>query len=58
LFGGGTPAPEEGDEDERFKKQMEADVGALKADAEKLGVDVESLAGWRELVQVINRPAE
>ena len=58
LFGGGSAAPEEGDEDERFKKQMEADVGALKSDAELLGVDVEGLNGWKELVQVINRPPE
>jgi len=59
LFGGGATQPEEdGGDEERFKKQMEADVNALKADAATLGVDVEVLAGWKELVEVINRPAE
>jgi len=59
LFGGGAPQPEEeGAEEERFKKQMEADINALKTDATKLGVDMDTLAGWKELVEVVNRPAE
>ena len=37
---------------------MEADIEALKVDAKGLGVDVEELAGWKELVEVVNRPAE
>lgn len=59
LFGGSAAQPEEesGDE-ERFKKQMEADINALKADAATLGVDMVALAGWKELVEVVNRPAE
>jgi hypothetical protein len=61
LFGGGGASQAEAEgagEEERFKKQMEVDVGALRADAEKLGVEVDGLAGWEELVEVINRPAE
>lgn len=60
LFGGGNTAQaDEGvGEEERFKQQMEVDTQALKVDAARLGVHVEDLAGWRELVEVINRPAE
>lgn len=59
LFGGSSAQADEGaGEEERFKRQMEVDIEGLKEDARKLGVEVEGLAGWRELVEVINRPAE
>ena len=45
-------------EEERFRGQMMVDANALKGDAEALGVEVEGLEGWKELVEVINRPAE
>lgn len=45
-------------EEERFKKQMMTDAEALRKDAEGLGVDVEGLEGYKELIEVINRPAE
>ena len=60
IFGGGGGSqPDEGaGEEERFKKQMQEDIHALKADALTLGVDVEKLAGWKDLVEVVERPAE
>ncbi|ORX35364.1 oligomeric golgi complex component, COG2-domain-containing protein [Kockovaella imperatae] len=57
LFGGGTPQEDSGEED-RFKRQMQVDIEALRADARKLGVEVENLNGWKELVDVVNRPPE
>ena len=58
LFGSGNAAVEDGGEEERFRKQMERDIAALKTDAKGLGVDVEDLPGWKELVDVVHRPAE
>jgi hypothetical protein len=37
---------------------MIVDANALKEGAEGLGVDVVGLEGWKELIEVINRPAE
>jgi hypothetical protein len=37
---------------------MMVDALALRGDAEGLGVEVEGLEEWKELVEVINRPAE
>lgn len=45
-------------EEERFAKQVQVDIEAFKADAQSFGVDVESLAGWRELVEVVQKPPE
>lgn len=57
--GGGASAKEDVEaEEERFRKQMMTDAEALKKDAEGLGVIVEALDGYKELVEVINRPAE
>jgi hypothetical protein len=58
LFGSGGVKEDVEAEEERFKGQMMVDANALKADAEALGVEVEELEGWKELVEVINRPAE
>ena len=63
LFGGNSAASEEsgaGEEEDRFKRQMQVDIEALAADAKKLGVDVEQkgLEGWTKLVEVVNRPPE
>jgi hypothetical protein len=57
LFGSKEPVEDVGEE-ERFNKQMEVDVQALKVDARTLGVDVEVLSGWKELVEVVSRPPE
>ena len=56
--GGGGGKEEVEAEEERFKGQMMVDANTLRSDAESLGVDVEELEGWKELVEVINRPAE
>jgi len=56
--GGGGGKEEVEAEEERFKGQMMIDANTLRADAESLGVNVEELEGWKELVEVINRPAE
>ncbi|WWD19735.1 hypothetical protein CI109_104199 [Kwoniella shandongensis] len=60
--GGGstTPGAEgavtgEEKEEERFSKQMKVDIEALKSDAEGLGVNVEELESWKELVSVVNK---
>ncbi|WRT70116.1 uncharacterized protein IL334_007110 [Kwoniella shivajii] len=45
-------------EEERFRTQMRVDIIALKDDAKSLGVDVEELESWKELNEVVNRPAE
>lgn len=61
LFGGGAGGGGKEDievEEERFRRQMVVDAEALKADAEGLGVEVVGLDGWKELIEVINRPAE
>jgi hypothetical protein len=60
LFGGGSSSSVEGEgeEEERFKKQMEADVQGLRTDAESLGVQVESMVGWKELIEVVDKPLE
>jgi len=58
LFGSGAGKEDVEVEEERFRGQMMVDANALKADAEALGVEVEGLEGWKELVEVINRPAE
>ena len=61
LFGGGSSASAKEDvevEEERFKKQMMTDAEALRKDAEGLGVKVVDLEGYKELIDVINRPAE
>lgn len=63
LFGGGGggsagSAGEVEAEEERFKKQMMTDAEALRKDAEGLGVNVADSQGYKELVDVINRPAE
>jgi hypothetical protein len=57
--GGGGSAKEDVEaEEERFRKQMMMDAEALKKDAEGLGVAVVGLEGYKELVEIINRPAE
>jgi hypothetical protein len=57
--GGGGGGKEDVEvEEERFRRQMVVDAEALKVDAEGLGVDVVGLEGWKELIEVINRPAE
>ena len=60
LFGGGGQAGKEGEgeDEERFVKQMWVDIEKLKLEAEELGVIVDDLAGWRELKEVVERPAE
>ncbi|KAL7425101.1 hypothetical protein Q5752_000789 [Cryptotrichosporon argae] len=58
LFGGGAAPAVAGDDEETFRRQMLTDVEALAGDAERLGVDVRALDGWRELREVIERPAE
>ena len=60
LFGGGSGNVKEDVEveEERFKKQMMTDAEALRKDAEGLGVKVVDLEGYKELIDVINRPAE
>ena len=59
LFGSsGTGDGEEDVEEERFSKQMRIDIEALRRDAEGLGVNVGSLDSWRELGEVLERPAE
>ncbi|WVR07562.1 hypothetical protein IAU60_004604 [Kwoniella sp. DSM 27419] len=66
FFGGGgssaaSASTADGDaerEEERFRNQMRADIHALKADAESLGVQVDEMSSWKELVEVVNRPAE
>ena len=60
LFGGGGGAGKEGEgeDEERFVKQMWVDIEKLKLEAEELGVIVDDLAGWRELKEVVERPAE
>jgi hypothetical protein len=59
LFGGGGAAADDGAEDEeKFRKQIQADIQCLKGEAKKLDVDVDALAGWKELVEVVNRPSE
>jgi hypothetical protein len=61
LFGGGGGGggkEEVEGEEERFRRQMMADAEGLRGVAEGLGVDVASSAGYKELVEVINRPAE
>ncbi len=45
-------------EEERFRTQMRVDIEALRRDAEGLEVDVDALEGWRELSEVVDRPAE
>ncbi|WWC64715.1 uncharacterized protein I303_107326 [Kwoniella dejecticola CBS 10117] len=45
-------------EEERFRNQMVLDMNTLKEDAKSLQVKVEGLSSWRELVDVVNRPAE
>jgi hypothetical protein len=59
LFGGGGGGKEDVEgEEERFRKQMMVDAEGLRRDAEALGVDVGISQGYKELVEVINRPAE
>jgi hypothetical protein len=61
LFGGASSGSAKEDvevEEERFKKQMMTDAEALRRDAEGLGVKVAELDGYKELIDVINRPAE
>ncbi|TYJ52897.1 hypothetical protein B9479_006485 [Cryptococcus floricola] len=57
FFGGGATAEEgkgeEGEkEEERFAAQMKVDIKALREDAESLGVEVEGMESWKELVGV------
>ncbi|CAK9782549.1 unnamed protein product [Cutaneotrichosporon oleaginosum] len=58
LFGSSSAAAPEGDEDERFRRQMRADIDALAADARSLGAVVDAMPQWKELVDVVERPAE
>jgi hypothetical protein len=58
LFGGSSAPAPEGDEDERFRRQMRADIDALAADALSLGAPVDGMQQWAELVDVVERPAE
>ena len=60
LFGSSTSGGGEGEdqEEERFRAQMRVDMNALKKDASGLGVDVDSMAGWKELGEVVERPGE
>ncbi|ORY35805.1 oligomeric golgi complex component, COG2-domain-containing protein [Naematelia encephala] len=58
LFGNSAPEKDDDKEEERFQKQMTADIEALASDARGLGVQVEELEGWKELVEVVTRPAE
>jgi len=60
LFGGGgsSDSKEEAAEEERFRKQMRVDIKALRKDAEGLGVDVGAMEAWKELGEVVDRPAE
>lgn len=61
LFGAasaGTSDKQEQDGDERFRLQMRCDVDALAADAKALGVQVEGIPAWKELLDVADRPAE
>lgn len=58
LFGSGGDGKEEDVEEERFRTQMRVDIEALRRDAEGLEVDVDALEGWRELSEVVDRPAE
>lgn len=57
LFGGSSAGGEEVEE-EKFRKQMQVDIEALGKDARGLGVVMEGLEGWKELAEVVNRPAE
>lgn len=61
LFGASSTASsdqQEQDGDERFRRQMRCDVDALAADAKALGVQVDSLPAWKDLLDVAERPAE
>lgn len=58
LFGGAAKEEDKGGEEVRFKRQMEVDLERLKEGARGLGVDVEGLQGWKEVKEVVNRPAE
>ncbi|BEI94590.1 uncharacterized protein CcaverHIS019_0701620 [Cutaneotrichosporon cavernicola] len=58
LFGSSSAAAPEGDEDERFRQQMRSDIDALAADAKSLGAPVGGMTQWKELVDVVERPAE
>ena len=59
LFGN----PKEADgavdnEEERFRAQMRMDIDTLRSEAEVLKVNVSSLGSWKELEEVVDRPAE
>lgn len=59
LFGSSSAQPSDtAEEDERFRRQMRADIDALAADAKGLGADVDAMAQWKELVDVVERPPE
>jgi hypothetical protein len=58
LFPSAASSPDPDNEEERFNRQMLADINALAADARSLGVVVDKLAGWTELREVVTRPAE
>ncbi|WVR00086.1 hypothetical protein IAU59_007228 [Kwoniella sp. CBS 9459] len=66
---GATPAAGGDDggaekEEERFRTQMKVDIHALKDDVISLAVkgigqaEIEDMDSWKELVDVVNRPAE
>jgi hypothetical protein len=58
LFSTSAASPDPDNEEERFKRQMLADIDALASDAKTLGVTVDELAGWKELREVVTRPPE
>jgi hypothetical protein len=60
LFGSSTTSasPDLENEEERFRRQMVADIEAFATDAQGLGVDVSAVEGWKELRDVVNRQAD
>lgn len=58
LFSTSAASPDPDNEEERFKRQMLADIDALASDVRSLGVKVDDLAGWKELREVVTRPPE
>ncbi|RXK37916.1 hypothetical protein M231_04805 [Tremella mesenterica] len=60
FFSGGGGGGNGEEEEERFGRQMKVDLEGLQKELNGLGVDVEleSLNGWRELRDVVERPGE